>query len=342
MDDFVVEGRATTIVGEAVSASEGYIGRVDLDNRPLLRPGEILETVPGLIATQHSGSGKANQYFLRGFNLDHGTDFATFVDGMPVNMVSHGHGQGYTDLNFLIPETVELLAYQKGSYDAQSGDFTGAGSARIQTSDIRESGLASLSLGEHNSQRALVIDTLEIGHSNLLFALERELNDGPWELDENLDKINGLLKFSHQHQNDRLAIGFMGYDSTWNSTDQIPVRAITQNRIRPSGFLDPTVGGESSRYSLNASWERNNTQASTRLSAYSIYYDMDLWSNFTYFLEDPIDGDQFEQVDRRFIYGFSATHSLENREFFQRSARHYFGLGRMSSAISRMKGCSSP
>jgi len=133
LDSITVFDRSTSLIGSSVSASEGYIGQADLEYRPILRSGEVLESIPGLVVTQHSGTGKANQYFLRGFNLDHGTDFATFVDGMPVNMPTHGHGQGYTDINFVIPELIETIHFQKGPYYAEVGDFASAGSARNPT-----------------------------------------------------------------------------------------------------------------------------------------------------------------------------------------------------------------
>ena len=132
-DDIVVLGRWDNPLGCTSSASQGVVGAAELDARPRLRTGEILEVVPGVIVTQHSGSGKSNQMFLRGFNLDHGTDFATWVDGMPVNLPTHGHGQGYTDLNFLIPELVERLEYRKGAYYAEVSDFSSAGAAYLST-----------------------------------------------------------------------------------------------------------------------------------------------------------------------------------------------------------------
>ena len=196
LDPLEVEGRGTPLLGEAVSASEGFVGQIDLEARPLLRTGEILETIPGLVVTQHSGSGKANQYFLRGFNLDHGTDFSTSIDGMPVNMVTHGHGQGYTDISFIIPELVANMNYLKGSYYAGVGNFSSAGSVAISTVDRLDSGLANITLGEDRYFRALVADSQQVGEGDLLFALERNTNNGPWDLDENLDKLNGHLKYT--------------------------------------------------------------------------------------------------------------------------------------------------
>ncbi|MCH6255685.1 TonB-dependent receptor [Puniceicoccaceae bacterium K14] len=319
LPDLDVDGRGTPLVGEAISASHGTVGRVDLETRPITRVGEILETVPGMIATQHSGSGKANQYFLRGFNLDHGTDFATWVEGMPVNMPTHGHGQGYTDLNFLIPEAVDTVTYLKGPYYAGVGDFSSAGSAHIGVLDTIDDGELTLSIGEDDLFRLVVLDSIELGEqSNLLYALERETNDGPWELAEKLDKVNGLFKYSKQLDDQEFSITAMAYNSEWNSTDQVPERAIESGLISDLGFLDPTVGGNSSRYSLSGEWRKGQNGERTSVSAYAIYYDLNLWSNFTYFLDDPINGDQFEQADQRMIYGFAATQELPHFHLFNR------------------------
>lgn len=326
LDDFEIEGRGTPLVGEAISASEGYVGQVDLETRPLLRTGDILEAIPGLIVTQHSGSGKANQYFLRGFNLDHGTDFSTTVDGMPVNMVTHGHGQGYSDINFVIPELVETIGYLKGSYYAAVGDFSSAGSAGIVTVDSLDHGLAKLTLGEDAYLRALVADSQKLDSGDLLFALERHINDGPWDLDEDLDKTNGVLKYTKQLNGNSFSLNFMGADSSWNSADQIPERAVEQGLISPLGSLDDTVGGMSSRYSVSTDWRHVDGDASVRLNTYAIYYDLNVWSNFTYFLDDATNGDQFEQSDKRMVYGLSASRTLYRENLFGRSARHTYGL----------------
>ena len=187
-----VEGRQINLLGSALSASEGIIGQEELAQRPLLRTGEILELIPGMVVTQHSGSGKANQYFLRGFNLDHGTDFNTNIDGMPVNMRSHGHGQGYTDLNFIIPETIDTLTYKKGAYYASVGDFSGAGSARITTASAVNNGVAKLTLGEDDFRRGVLVGSVEQGEDRWLYGLEMNNYDGPWA-DINEDKSDCLV-----------------------------------------------------------------------------------------------------------------------------------------------------
>ena len=268
-----VEGRRINLVGEAVSASEGIVGQQEISLRPLLRTGEVLELVPGMVVTQHSGTGKANQYFLRGFNLDHGTDFATSVDGMPVNMRTHGHGQGYSDLNFLIPEVVSQLAYKKGAYYADVGDFSGAGGAQISTTSSLEQGLLELTLGEDNFYRVLAMNSLKIAGGTTTVAVEGNRYDGPWsDIEEDLDKINVFLKHAIPLEDGQLSFTMMAYDNSWNSADQIPSRAVDQGIIDELGSIDKTVGGESSRYSLNANLELGNWIG----SAYVIDYDLNL------------------------------------------------------------------
>lgn len=307
MEEVVVEGRNANLVGVAISASEGVVGQKEIALRPLLRTGEVLELVPGMVVTQHSGTGKANQYFLRGFNLDHGTDFANFVDGMPVNMRSHGHGQGYTDLNFLIPETVGKISYNKGAYYADVGDFSGAGSARIETVSSTERGLASGMVGEDDYYRLLLMNSFDLASGKTLFALEGNRYHGPWtDIEEDLKKINLLLKHTVHIGEGHLHVGLMAYDNSWNSADQIPLRAVQQGIIDELGSIDDTVGGETSRYSINVDWRLGGLHA----SAYLIDYELNLWSNFTYFLDDETNGDQFEQVDDRKIFGGQVSYKL--------------------------------
>lgn len=309
LEEVLVEGRNADLVGSAVSASEGVIGQKEIALRPLLRTGEVLELVPGMVVTQHSGTGKANQYFLRGFNLDHGTDFANFVDGMPVNMRSHGHGQGYTDLNFLIPETVSKISYKKGAYYAEIGDFSGAGSAQIETVSTANNGRLSATLGEDDYYRLLLMGGVEMAGGHTVYAVEGNGYEGPWsDIEEDLEKTNVLLKHTMPLENGHFHFGLMAYDNSWNSADQIPERAVTSGVIDQLGSLDETVGGESSRYSVNVDWLRNGLHA----SAYFIDYQLNLWSNFTYFLDDAIDGDQFEQVDDRKIFGGQANYTFNH------------------------------
>ncbi|WP_200894454.1 MULTISPECIES: TonB-dependent receptor plug domain-containing protein [unclassified Sphingomonas] len=304
IETIIVEGRKINLVGDAISASQGVIGQHEIALRPLLRTGEVLEMVPGMVVTQHSGTGKANQYYLRGFNLDHGTDFATSIDSMPLNMRTHGHGQGYTDLSPLIPELVEKITYKKGPYYADIGDFSGAGSANIITLNYLDKGLVEVTAGEGGYDRLVAMDSVTIDQGELLYALEANRYDGPWsDIEEDLKKINLLLKYSHPLKDGLLAITLMGYDNSWNSADQIPARAVANGLIDELGSIDNTTGGESSRYSLSASWQDDQLN----VSAYAIQYDLSLWSNFTYFLSDPSNGDQFEQVGLCTLFGHRFT-----------------------------------
>lgn len=298
--DIVVYGRALEQVGTATSGSEGVVGYADFENRPISRVGELAENVPGLIATQHSGSGKANQYFLRGFNLDHGTDLAGFVDGAPVNMRTHGHGQGYLDLNFLIPEMVERIDYTKGPYHASEGDFSSAGTMRYTTRSTLPAPLVEAKAGSYGFVRGLLAGSLDLGDSAVLAALEGTLSNGPWLLDEDQRKFNGLLKISRADW----SVGVSGYSNHWTSTDQVPERAISAGLIPRTGFIDPDLGGRAGRIALTF----NGKFSATELSLYAIGSRLQLTSNFTYFLDDPINGDEFRQVDRRGIFGGSLQH----------------------------------
>jgi len=304
LEEVVVLGRRLNLAGEARSASEGVIGQEDLSLRPLLRPGDVLESIPGLIMTQHSGSGKGNQMFLRGFNLDHGTDFSTRLDGMPVNLPTHGHGQGYTDINFLIPELIRTIDYVKGPYHAELGDFSSAGGARINTFERLPGGRLTAGLGENHYGRVLAAGSTEAGGGWLLGASEGQVYDGPWsDIEENVEKVNGIIRWSGDNQNLSWSATAMYFDSSWNSADQIPQRAVDQGLIDPYGSLDRTLGGETRRTSLSGMVAWDGDDYLNELNAWVIDYDFQLWSNFTYLLDDPVNGDQFEQLDRRTIYG---------------------------------------
>jgi len=296
---------AEQIQGQPVSATEGIVLTEQLENRPASRPAELLEFTPGLIATQHSGEGKANQYFLRGFNLDHGTDFSVTVEGMPVNMRSHAHGQGYLDINFLIPEMVDTLAYRKGPYFAGVGDFSAAGSADFHYRDTLQQSLIRLEMGENSYYRGLAAGSLALGSGDLTSALSYSAYNGPWELDQDLDKVNGMIKYNQGDQADGFSIIAMGYDNQWTASDQIPQRAVDSGLISSLGFIDPTVGGSTHRYSLSTDWRAVENERHWHASAYLIDYKLQLYSNFTYLLGDPLNGDQFEQFDDRMIYGAS-------------------------------------
>jgi hypothetical protein len=308
LEEVVVTAKRTDLVGVVQSASQGTVTRLQLEMRPVLRTGELLETVPGLVVTQHSGDGKANQYFLRGFNLDHGTDFATRVEGVPVNMPTHAHGQGYTDINFVIPELIDSIEYRKGTYYADEGNFSAAGAADLRyrrmlsNGGARGGGLFVAEGGENDFKRAVAAISAGLGGGTLLVASELTRNDGPWLLDENLRKANSVVKYSRGDRADGFSITAATYDGEWRSTDQIPERAVDAGLLDRFGFVDPTDGGESHRYSLGAEWRHESGAWTYEANAYAVDYRLDLFSNFTYAL-DPKNGDQFEQLDDRRIYG---------------------------------------
>jgi len=302
------ENPAQNLVGIAQSASQGAITARQLDARPMTRAGEVLETVPGVVISQHSGEGKANQYYLRGFNLDHGTDFATTVAGMPVNLPTHAHGHGYSDLNFLIPELVSGVQFSKGPYFADQGDFATAGAANINYTNTLARPLVRIGGGADGYQRALVAVAPRVGSGHLLASVEAEHNDGPWTVADNFRKVNALVRYSTGDSVNGLAITGMAYRGLWNSTDQIPSRAVSSGLVGRFRAIDPTDGGDTYRYSGSLEWQRTRGHTATKVTAFGAAYDLNLFSNFTYFLDDPVHGDQFQQADRRFIAGARINH----------------------------------
>ena len=313
LPEILVAGPRDATIGTADSASEGAVERESFQTRPKLRPGDIVEAVPGVVATQHSGDGKANQYFLRGFNLDHGTDFAVSVDGMPVNMPSHGHGQGYADLNFLIPELVSGVRYQKGPYFAQAGDFSLAGSASLDYFGVLEAPFAEVTLGSNGFRRLLAAGSRTVQDQTWLGAIEIEGNNGPWDVPENLRKTSAVLRYSQGSPTRGFSITGMAYKSRWTSTDQVPERLVDSGELPRFGSLNPSDGGKTQRISLSARWFDKGPDGDTQISAYAIDYRFDLFSDFTYFLNNPVGGDQFEQTDRRRIFGAQASRSMANK-----------------------------
>jgi hypothetical protein len=305
----LVEGARQGQLGIADSANAGTVGQKELAARPTYRPGEMLEAMPGLIASQHSGEGKANQFYLRGFNLDHGTDLATWVDNMPVNQRSHAHGQGWTDLNFLIPELVGRLDYRKGPYSARDADFASAGSAEISYANRLARDIASATFGQDGFRRAMLAGSPDLAGGSLLYALETIANDGPWTRPDDYRKRNGMLRYSRGYANNGWSATAMAYRGKWNATDQIPLRAVDDGRLGRFDAVDDTDGGNARRYSLSGIWRRTGTGSASKLSAYLIRNQLDLYSNFTYFMNDPVNGDQFAQPDRRVTSGLDATHT---------------------------------
>ena len=298
----VVTGRATDLIGSATAASEGIVGKVDLDDRPIQRIAELLEVIPGFIATQHSGGGKANQYFLRGFNLDHGTDFAAFHDGVPVNMRTHGHGQGYLDLSFVIPELIDSVSFAKGPYRAENGDFATAGAARFKTVDTLDAPFAKAEIGTSDYYRFVAAGSTKLGAGDVLLGVEARYDDGPYDLSQKVRLFSGFVKWTGPLGGGTLRASATGYRVDFRSSEQIPLRAIESGRIGRFGFFDDDLGGETTRIGTVLNWTDNSPEP-LNLLAYAHYYDFRLTSNFTYFLDNPVDGDEFEQRDRRTVIG---------------------------------------
>src|SRR5262245_57847312 len=308
-----VQDPAEDLVGIALSASQGAITAKQLDVRPFMRQGEVLETVPGVIITQHSGEGKANQYFLRGFNLDHGSDFAMTVAGTPVNMPTHAHSQGYSDINFLIPELVAGVQYSKGPYFADQGDFATAGAGTINYATTLDRPLVRVETGTYDFGRLLAAASPKLGKGNLLAELETSTHSGPWTVPDSYRKFNGVVRYSQGDNVNGLSLTFMGYHGEWNATEASPQRAIDSGLIDRFGSIDPTDGGHTYRYSVGGEWQHGNGQTLNKIQAYGLGYDLGLLSNFTFFLDDPVHGHQREQVDQRFVTGARAFQKRQSR-----------------------------
>ncbi len=304
LDTMTVIGHYLNRIGSASAASSGTYTSQLLEDRPILRPGEVEELVPGLIVTQHSGAGKANQFLLRGFNLDHGTDFATSVDGIPVNLPTQGHGQGYNDLNFIIPELIDHADYFKGTYNASEGDFSSAGGIDIF---YKQFGVPFLTatVGSYGYYRSLGAASGDLAGGKIFLGLEAMHQDGPFVVPQDFNKFNGILRWSHQLGNGFFSIEAMGYSGEWNATNHIPQRAVDNGSISVWGTEDSSDGGTSHRYSLSASWKGQCAGGMLSANAYAVKYDMDIFSNFTYFLDDTVNGDQMYQKDNRWFFGTS-------------------------------------
>ncbi len=339
LEGVTVVGRAEDLVGVADSATQGTVGQAELARRPLLRPGEVLETVPGVIITQHAGGGKANQYFLRGFNLDHGTDFATTVDGVPINLGTHAHGQGYTDINWVIPELLRGVSYRKGPYYAEAGDFGTVGTADLSYLDQIGYDLLKVEGGMNNYGRLLWASSPKLKEGNLIYALEGLHDDGAWEEPADYWRGNGMIKYSRGDESLGWSVSGLGYYGDWTSTDQIPKRAINGRNSVPGGFnldrfgtLDPDSGGSSWRGSLSGEWHRRDDRGVSSAMVYGYHYGLDLYSNFTGALNQT-DGDEIFQRDRRFVTGTRLSHTWLN-EWDKRSVETKLGLDVRADIVS--------
>jgi opacity protein-like surface antigen len=297
------------------ASSEKFTTGKEIMAVPFTRPGEALETaLPGLMVTQHSGEGKANQYQLRGFQLDHGTDLAITLDGMPLNMPTHGHGQGYADTNFLIPELFSYVIGKKGPYFADEGDFATAGAVHIQYKEELPGGLFSATAGSFDYGRLLGVNSDKVAGGALLSAVELGILNGPWTVPDAMHKINGVLRWSQGTDENGFSVTAMAYANHWHASNQIPERAVTEGVISLWGNIDPTDRGDTTRFSLSTRWSEADANSHSRIEAYAIHTTLDLFNNFDYYLTQPIIGDQFRQFDRRTILGLKAEHGW-NYEF---------------------------
>ncbi|MDY0779438.1 TonB-dependent receptor [Tenacibaculum sp. IB213877] len=280
---------------------------IDLEVNPVNSSQEILRKVPGLIIGQHAGGGKAEQLFLRGFDLDHGTDIAIDVDGIPVNMVSHAHGQGYADLHFLIPETVQKINFGKGSYYANQGNFSTAGHVSFATKDYVKDSSVKVEMGQFNTSRFLgIFNLLNEANNSAYIASELLMTDGPFDSPQNFNRFNIFGKYKTQlNENDKLAFTLSHFTSSWDASGQIPQRAVDNGSIDRFGAIDDTEGGLTSRSNFLLNYDKqlsSNTLIKNRI--YYSKYNFELYSNFTFFLEDPVNGDQIKQQESRDIFGF--------------------------------------
>ncbi len=276
---------------------------------PFSRPAEALENaMPGLIVTQHSGEGKANQYQLRGFQLDHGTDLALWLDGMPLNMPTHGHGQGYADANFIIPELISFVESTKGPYYANQGDFSTVGSIHVQYKDQVPEGLFSTTVGSFDYARQLAIKSTPLAGGNVLSAIELGTYNGPWTVPDQAHKINGVLRWTQGTHENGASITAMAYANRWHASNQIPERAVTEGIISPWGNLNPTDRGNTTRFSLSGRWAETDATSHSFIEAYAAHTTLNLFNTFDYWLAQPLLGDQFRQFDRRTTLGMQAEH----------------------------------
>ncbi len=304
LDEIVVFGRNSNLIGTAESASQGSIAGADLVIRPMLKVSELLESMPGMVAVQHSGSGKANQYFLRGFNLDHGTDYTTYIDAVPLNLRSHGHGQGYLDVNGLIPETVERVDYRKGPYYADLGDFSLAGASFISTIDRLQSNFVSLEVGQYDWQRIAGGFSQSTATGDFTLVGDYKTYDGPWAYKEDLEHLSLWSKLNTETGFGELTLTLSGYEAGWQPTEQIPERAIGTSVCGDAYCsLEDTVGGDTSRWIITASMLGDDWIA----NFYGQYYDWTMESNPTY-------DAQIHQFDQRVTLGASGSKGITVRD----------------------------
>jgi hypothetical protein len=310
LQEITVTAQRLGLLGTAATASEGVVADEELRLTPVYRPGQMLETVPGLIVTLHSGEGKANQFLMRGYNLDHGTDLAVSVDGMPINQPTHAHGQGYTDLNFMIPELADGISYTKGPYYADVGDFGAIGSVHV---DYRNTiaGQVSATVGTLGFERIFTAGSQPLGEGRLLAAAELQHYDGPFATPDDARKANLAVRYSQGDGSNGYSLTGMFYHQSWTNTTDIPIRAVSQGLVPDRfGTLDPTDGGRALRASLSAQYHASLGEGEFSASSFFIYNQLHLYSDFTHYLVDPIHGDQEDQFENRRVTGGAANYTL--------------------------------
>lgn len=304
VDEIVVVGEPPITAASALTTTGTELGM-----RPLTRPGDVAEAMPGMVAVQHAGGGKANQYFVRGFDADHGTDVAIGIDGMPVNMVSHAHGQGYGDMHWLIPELVASVDVRKGPYEVYDGDMVTAGAIDIHLVESVEESTATLTYGAFDTARGLVVTGLDRGTTHAVVAGEAYTTNGPFVRPEELVRMNGYAKVTFEPTPAlKVSVGGTAYTSGWYGSGQIPLRAVEAGTLDRFGTIDTTEGGQSRRHNLYAQAVLDPGEGQRlEASAYVGTYRLNLYSNFTFFAEDPVNGDAIEQQDERTLGGFDLS-----------------------------------
>ena len=297
-----------SVIGErpVAASSEQFIPDKDILLQPQGRPAQVLRLIPGFIAVEHSGgAGKADQYFLRGFDADHGTDVAFFIDNMPINLRTHGHGQGYTDLNFIIPETIQGIDVVKGTYHAEFGDFNTAGAVRFKTRDVLQENVVQGGGGQFDTQRYLLMLSPTKDKVRTLFAAEGYYTNGPFENDNRYFRFNFMGKATvNPTVRSELSVTGSYQKSNWNASGEIPFRAVTDGTIDRFGSIDPSEGGKTQRTTGRLQYHYDTPSGGQFFAdAYLMYYKLGLWTNFTFFLDDPVNGDGINQHDQRYMYG---------------------------------------
>jgi outer membrane receptor protein involved in Fe transport len=325
-----------TVLGSKpqTAASSQVMRDRDFQLRSMIHPTDILKVTPGLYTGQHAGGGKANQYFLRGFDADHGTDIALWVDGMPVNNVSHAHGQGYADLHFVIPELIEKVEVHKGPYFVEYGDFATAGAVRLDTRKIFTENMMSFTVGSFDTYRYFNVVTSKESPFKPTLAAEIYSSNGPFDNPERLKRYNLFFRSSFvETSRSSLALTLMSYGSGWNGSGQIPLREVEAGRLDRFGSIDPSEGGNSQRHSASLSYASKPRDGDEwKASAYLIHYRLALFSNFTFFANDPVNGDQIEQDDQRATAGFQSTYRIE-RDALGKTWATVFGVQARNDSV---------